>query len=254
MNLSISSHKNSNLVFNFINFCKFTFVFILMNFIFCKATFSDSYLCPTKLSSLFLNVAIAFINYGNFVILDVIIDEKRVQLHADKVISLFIYLLLCFIYLFLSFQGILNNFSLQKNPLELLMLLSVIFHTFSYSSSSFIEEEHQTWYYFSNSLFIIFFINSVRKHVNCEVDLSALNISCSSNVTVISKENTANLLRWNLFFLVHLFLRRLNQTGDKWINVSDIGDWLNLPENKLWLSWLMGIGRCCIYIKFFFLI
>lgn len=56
-----------------------------MNFMLCKATFSDSYLCPTKLSSLILNIVIAFLNYGNFVILGVIIDEKRVLLHADKV-------------------------------------------------------------------------------------------------------------------------------------------------------------------------
>lgn len=148
------------------------------------------------------------------------------------------------------FQGILNNFSLQKNPLELLMLLSVIFHAFSYSSSSFIEEEHQTWYYFANTIFIIFFVNSLIKNANREINL-LLEPNNGPTLIVMSNENILNLIKWCGFFVVHLFLRRLNQTGDKWLAIPDIGDWLDMSENKLWLSWFLGIGEPPNYYLFY---
>lgn len=45
------------------------------------------------------------------------------------------------------------------------------------------------------------------------------------------------------FLLCHVFIKRLNQTGDKWLAVPDVGDWLVEDENRVWLNSFLGAGR-----------
>lgn len=47
-------------------------------------------------------------------------------------------------------------------------------------------------------------------------------------------------LSWIHLLVLHLLARRLNQTGDKWINVPDVGDWLVMEENRLWNSYFVA--------------
>lgn len=44
--------------------------------------------------------------------------------------------------------------------------------------------------------------------------------------------------------LVHRFLRKLNQTGNKWAFIPDIGDWLNEEKNitVLLIVYISGIS------------
>lgn len=51
------------------------------------------------------------------------------------------------------------------------------------------------------------------------------------------------LISWAFLFGIHVFLRRLNQTGDKWLTVPDIGDWLTMEPNRLWNSIFTIFGK-----------
>lgn len=46
---------------------------------------------------------------------------------------------------------------------------------------------------------------------------------------------------WSFVFVCHIFVRRLNQTGNKWIHISDVSDWL--LDNKFWMSLLLFAGE-----------
>lgn len=41
---------------------------------------------------------------------------------------------------------------------------------------------------------------------------------------------------WIVIALSHIFLRRLNQTGDKWLHIPDTGDWFVKEDNINYLS------------------
>lgn len=54
-------------------------------------------------------------------------------------------------------------------------------------------------------------------------------------------------ISWLCLLAMHLFARRLNQTGDKWLSVPDIGDWLVMDEHRLWNSFFV-FGSLCLMI------
>lgn len=123
-----------------------------------------------------------------------------------------------------------------------LLLFGTIFHTLSASSSSFIEEEHQLWYYFSNSLFLLLTLMELRimNRTIAQID------SVKTNETLLSlcrRERGEFCISAVLFFLGHIMLRRWNQTGDKWQHIPDVGDWLGKQENSFWMSLILFFGK-----------
>ncbi len=71
-----------------------------------------------------------------------------------------------------------------------------LFHIISLFSSSFIEEEHQCWYYLLSTYLLI--------------------------ITIEEKSLK------NVFMLIlSRLIRSWNQTGNKWLHLSDIGDFFN---------------------------
>lgn len=63
-------------------------------------------------------------------------------------------------------------------------------------------------------------------------------------INFVSGKDAVNRFVWfqtNWFFLFALYVvaRRLNQTGDKWLSVPDIGDWLIMDEHRLWNSFFV---------------
>lgn len=46
--------------------------------------------------------------------------------------------------------------------------------------------------------------------------------------------------------LGHRFLRKLNQTGDKWASLPDISDWLKMPEHQVYLTLIFLAGKYAV--------
>lgn len=124
-------------------------------------------------------------------------------------------------------------------PLCQFLVFGIVFHSLSYASSSFIEEEHQTWYYLTSTALIALYLMETR---------SMLQPSSDNKI-----ENKYSLKRrqfqWFCVFVAHLVARRLNQTGDKWLMQPDIGDWLTMDEHRLWNSIFVFISLCCLFLN-----
>lgn len=111
-------------------------------------------------------------------------------------------------------------------------IFGVLFHTISVLSSSFIEEEHQIWYYLNSTILCLLYLFELKYTMNSP------NIDTRMKKTPSNSDNSKRItwtrqIGWLLLFVGHLIGRRLNQTGDKWLNVPDIGDWLQMDEHRL---------------------
>ena len=191
--------------------------------------------------------------------------------------------------------------SLFQSRRHFFLITGVLLHVFSLLSSSFVEEEHQTWYFLTSTFFmIILFEKSVsfcKKNTRVASDVtpekttqsesldgenrgryrkekplnhSLTHIGLSKDQVIFTDVNLGDLfsrkefvnaetirrenscysreeakaqyrdLSYCLVVFVLLGLGRLsrawNQTGIKWADRPDIGDWLVKPENKIILS------------------
>ncbi|KAL1404570.1 hypothetical protein pipiens_018814 [Culex pipiens pipiens] len=130
-----------------------------------------------------------------------------------------------------------------------LLLFGSCFHTLSLAASSFIEEEHQTYYYLTNTLFLLLTLTEIRimNATIAQVDQAAK----SSNEVLLEhcrRERDEFCISAVLFFAGHIVLRRFNQTGDKWQHLPDIGDWLGRDGNRVWLSVVLAVGLCYLLV------
>lgn len=130
--------------------------------------------------------------------------------------------------LLLSFFALVREFKkfVSTQSFETVFLTSAtVLKTFSLSSTSFIEEEHQTWYFFWGTLAVL------QARQSCWV----------------RKDSWL----WIATFIGLRIIRMLNQVGDKWAHLPDISDWLNRPCNYVFLSlfFLAGVAgtvMCCL--------
>nr|XP_018896552.1 PREDICTED: GPI ethanolamine phosphate transferase 2 [Bemisia tabaci] len=122
------------------------------------------------------------------------------------------------------------QFSSQKlnlrNRLLAFLSFGTCLHLVSVISSSFIEEEHQIWYYLTPSFV-------------------SLLLLCVSN-------SRKNLIQLIITLCMFRFFRKLNSTGDKWASEVDIGD--ILQENRMFLSGFTFLSLffnslCLIWIR-----
>ncbi|KAF5397283.1 GPI ethanolamine phosphate transferase 2 [Paragonimus heterotremus] len=86
--------------------------------------------------------------------------------------------------------------------------ICLLIQTISLAGSSFAEEEHQFWYYFSASSVLL-----------CVCLITLSGASSSSKLC-----NVLPLVA--ILLLDRLFLRQMHQTGNKWIHLPDLSDWL----------------------------
>lgn len=91
-------------------------------------------------------------------------------------------------------------------------LSTLLIHLLSLLSSSLIEEEHQTWYYIAASCLFLFLV--------------VLAISEQGGSARLRAQEVASVL--GILFLDRFLLKLLNQTGDKWIGLPDLTDWLSV--------------------------
>ncbi|XP_044263599.1 GPI ethanolamine phosphate transferase 2 [Tribolium madens] len=98
-----------------------------------------------------------------------------------------------------------------------LTLMSTV-HPLSFLSSSFLEEEHQFWYFFTNTFFLFNIMTDLKK-----------------------------IKYWILLFVAIRFIRTINQVGDKWAALPDLADWLLQNENYLFLQVIFIAGLISSY-------
>ncbi|XP_071648879.1 GPI ethanolamine phosphate transferase 2 isoform X2 [Temnothorax longispinosus] len=130
--------------------------------------------------------------------------------------------------------------------------VGALLHMASLVGSSFIEEEHQTWYFFWTSTIAYFlyryFTRLLAYH---RYDLTSVKVrtevvgpvgpTCDDTRRHI--ELCAKLL---LLLIGHRVLRKLNSTGDKWAHLPDIARWLKEDDNKVGTTFLLLAALCLL--------
>lgn len=133
------------------------------------------------------------------------------------------------------------------------ILLGTAAHTLSLFASSFVEEEHQTWYFFSLTVNILLVHNLVslpgdkdtnlkqrqelyglqhtQKSLRQNTDDTTIDNLLNSNVQMKNSQHDSALSRLDIARVVMVMVvsrlaRSWNRTGDKWAHLPDIGDWL----------------------------
>ncbi|KAF4525989.1 hypothetical protein B566_EDAN000781 [Ephemera danica] len=102
------------------------------------------------------------------------------------------------------------------------LVLGSLLHSLSLGASSFVEEEHQVWYFLWPTLLILL---------------------------LQAKVQAWPLLVLNL--VLHRLARKWNQTGDKWASLPDVEDYLSQSKNMTTLVFIIGIAILgCYLIKF----
>lgn len=131
------------------------------------------------------------------------------------------------------------------SELDVLLLVGTLGHTFSLASSSFVEEEHQTWYFLLNTLCLAVFQDVCRKYFrekrspHEEEDGRPLLPSAGDQQVSGRKSGKDELgispdsEKWFALATPILtlgccrMLRSLNQTGVQWAHLPDLSHWLN---------------------------
>lgn len=154
---------------------------------------------------------------GGFVVKILVINEVFEQTNDLKsflVMFVMMSLLRVVVGVFHAKYDRMKWFRLFDHDLLYLLILGHFFFVVSVGSSSFVEEEHQIWYYFCNTLFAFITFHDFRGRKS------------ASSILVVA-------LKCFAFLVLHVLIRRMNATGDKWINVPDIGDWLHRERNEV---------------------
>ncbi|XP_053615145.1 GPI ethanolamine phosphate transferase 2 isoform X2 [Plodia interpunctella] len=131
------------------------------------------------------------------------------------------------------------------NSIDYLLILGTLFHAWSFFGTSFIEEEHMTWYFLWNTL--MFFV-LMRTFVLLVMYLAKIIVVRATEVQdkpeLYKKINVsiAVLPKWVLLIGLHRYLRTMNQTGDRWLFLPDTADWLHEPGHELYLQAHLLIG------------
>ncbi|XP_072112402.1 GPI ethanolamine phosphate transferase 2 isoform X1 [Mobula birostris] len=161
------------------------------------------------------------------------------------------------------------------SELNLVLLLGTFGHTLSLGSSSFIEEEHQTWIFLVNTLLLVFFQDACRKYFaaidskgkakkwNPEDDEQQtaipglFEVSCLDSDDDNSKDcrqSGKNYEKWLvlsspwIILVLCRVLRGLNQTGIKYAQKPDFGHWLTSSNHRIELSILTAVSLFLIFI------
>ena len=111
----------------------------------------------------------------------------------------------------------------------IVLLSGFVLHSVSMFSSSFIEEEHQIWYYAFGTILAVMTLKNPTKDVTQTV----------FNVAI---------------FTAFCFLKKLNQTGDKWANVPDLAQWFSSTNNFVHLNTFYAFSLFSVWISSRFLI
>uniref|UniRef100_A0A8C1YAT4 Phosphatidylinositol glycan anchor biosynthesis class G n=1 Tax=Cyprinus carpio TaxID=7962 RepID=A0A8C1YAT4_CYPCA len=148
------------------------------------------------------------------------------------------------------------------SELDVLLLIGTVGHTLSLGSSSFIEEEHQTWYFLLNTLCLAIFQDVCRKYFREqrgeeEVEGPLLPSSTEKGPSFspalelgmsLGSEKWLALATPLLTLTCCRLLRSLNQTRVQWAHLPDFGHQLNSGDHKAFLSLLVAVSLVLIFL------
>ncbi|XP_054453576.1 GPI ethanolamine phosphate transferase 2 isoform X2 [Anoplopoma fimbria] len=143
------------------------------------------------------------------------------------------------------------------SELDALLLAGTVGHTLSLAASSFVEEEHQTWYFLLNTLCLAVFQDVCRKYFReqrgpgDEDEPILPSKDCHSPAhpkAEIYSERWLALATPPFTLVCCRLLRSLNQTGVQWAHLPDVGHWLNSSEHRTVLSLLAAFCLVLIYL------
>ncbi|XP_025954482.2 GPI ethanolamine phosphate transferase 2 [Dromaius novaehollandiae] len=164
------------------------------------------------------------------------------------------------------------------SEVDVLILAGTIGHVLSLGASSFVEEEHQTWYFLINTLCLALCQELCRNHFlvkegdpqhsinlkqnfenvkeayECKnIDIPAADDSKLGKVTssaefIKGSDKWISLASPWIILICCRLLRSLNQTGVQWAHRPDFGHWLTSSEHKSELSFLAAVSLVMIFI------
>lgn len=156
-----------------------------------------------------------------------------------------------------------SSFNLGGSELDVLLLVGTVGHVISLASSSFIEEEHQTWYFLINTLCLAlcqdmcrnyFLIKESDRHSQTKFDKVGEDSDSKLGKMLFPsgfmKDNEKCLALaspWAILVGCRL-LRSLNQTGVQWAHRPDFSHWLTSSEHKAELSFLTALSLAMIFV------
>lgn len=114
------------------------------------------------------------------------------------------------------------------------------------------------WYYFGKTLLLAMALGDWklrRDAINRQTipglgaDLASRNARAYMTWVERWLLRNGDTLSWAVVMIAHCGLSHLNQTGDKWLSVPDVGDWLVEEKHRVWNSWFVGGGikRCLFF-------
>uniref|UniRef100_A0A8C5AVZ3 GPI ethanolamine phosphate transferase 2 C-terminal domain-containing protein n=1 Tax=Gadus morhua TaxID=8049 RepID=A0A8C5AVZ3_GADMO len=159
------------------------------------------------------------------------------------------------------------------SELDILLLAGTVGHTLSLAASSFVEEEHQTWYFLLNTLCLAVFQDVCRKYFREQRRPGAIGENREHHEEEEEEEERFFLSpkgrrpsdpsqpggdprsreKWLALATPPLtlaccrLLRTLNQTGVQWAHLPDMGHWLNSSEHRAVLSLLAALSLVLVY-------
>jgi len=140
------------------------------------------------------------------------------------------------------------------SELDVLLLTGTAGHTLSLAASSFVEEEHQTWYFLLNTLCLAVFQDVCRKYFREQRRPGVIGEDADDDDVdneeeryfvpskghrypsdrpqqgpgdLRSREKWLALATPPLTLACCRLMRTLNQTGVQWAHLPDMGHWLN---------------------------
>nr|XP_028567408.1 GPI ethanolamine phosphate transferase 2 isoform X2 [Podarcis muralis] len=179
-----------------------------------------------------------------------------------------------------------NPKQMAKNPaaatsswseFDVLILAGTVGHVSSLGASSFIEEEHQTWYFLVSTLCLALCQETCRHYFlakDCDLQLPSsakanpeeakgahhhrddagylqdapkTGKAANSESARGSEKWMALATPWAVLVCCRL-LRSLNQTGVQWAHKPDFGHWLTSSEHKAELSLVASVSLVMIFI------
>ncbi|XP_076403220.1 GPI ethanolamine phosphate transferase 2, catalytic subunit isoform X6 [Peromyscus maniculatus bairdii] len=164
------------------------------------------------------------------------------------------------------------------SEVDVLLLLGTVGHVLSLGASSFVEEEHQTWYFLVNTLCLALSQETCRScfvgddcepqhHFHVEqgcVDILACTLKDSTSYSTpkpdrtrkgVSLSEAQGSCKWWtvlaspwLVLICCRLLRSLNQTGVQGAHRPDLSHWLTSSDHKVQLSGLAALSLAVIFM------